>query len=121
MQRQPLTEQSARREAFTHGTKVLDGIQRARAAARRVEVVGDDHVIALGCRTHESARVGRDELEARVRCVAEDIVREEAGRRDDLRQQLHGIDGERGILRSRHGGDAGAEAKEQRAPRRRMQ
>ena len=43
------------RQPLAHGGEVLHRVQRTGAAARRVKVVGDDHVVALRSQPHEIA------------------------------------------------------------------
>ena len=63
VQRQPLAEKAARFQPAADGLEVFDRVQRAGAAARRVEVVGDDHVVALLARAHVAPGVRGDHVQ----------------------------------------------------------
>src|SRR5450432_373166 len=120
MQRQPLAEQTARVEPEAHGLEVLQRIQRARSAARWMEVVRHDHVVAAIACAHVTARVGRYYVKPGFGRAAFGIAGEAARRGDHLRQELDRIDVERRIVGSYRGGDASPEPEEQRAPRSRV-
>ena len=67
MQRQPLAEHAAGSQPLAYRGEMLHGVQRAGAAACRMKVVGDDHVVAIGCRAHEASCIGGQHAEAWIR------------------------------------------------------
>ena len=119
MQGNPLAEHISGRKPRANSFEVLNGIEGARAAARRVEVVGDDDVVARIGSAHETSRIGLNQIHVREAVTPQ--LRSEIGRRiDHLLQELHRIDLQRRICRGRGSGDARAEAEKERVARRRV-
>src|SRR4029434_9361881 len=54
MERKPLAEESAWAETIPYGFEMFCRIERAGSAARRVEIVGHDHVVSVAGGTHEA-------------------------------------------------------------------
>ncbi len=92
MERQPLAEDAVRREPRMHGLEVLDRVERAGAAARRVKVVRDDHVVATVARPHVATGVRRDQVQ-----VADSARRD----RSTLREVTWTLKSLRGAARQR--------------------
>src|SRR5262245_5434562 len=82
-----------------------------------MKVVGDDHVVALIRRPHETSRVrGEYPQSRRLR----ERAREMRGSSDDLGQQFDCVDLQLRIFTRRSRSEAGAEAEEERTPGRGM-
>jgi hypothetical protein len=122
MQREPLAEDAAGRQARAHGRELLLRVQRAGTAARRVEQVGHDHVVARAGGLHEAPRIGRHGVHGPQRHRRGRRPGEQLGRGDHLGQQFHRMHLQARLLRRGRGREAGAQAEEERLPgRRRVQ
>ena len=98
---------------------MLSRVERPRAAAGRMEVVGDDHVVRAVSSLDVPARIGRNEMEAGAD-VGREGAREELRGLDDLGQELDGVYLDARFLCGRGRGVAGANAKKKRTSRRRV-
>src|SRR4029450_4412970 len=89
IEREPLTEEAARREMIADRREVLARVERSGAGLPRYEEVRDDRIEALAREPQEVARVVEHDARARIAIDAAVRVPEPAlGRRRDARHQL---------------------------------